>query len=106
MVLVDGLDGFLAASTLRLAAFGEARAKSASRILGYIVVIFSFALGGAELFGAELESIALPLGLSLFVVVLGIRIWARSSRQAAAPKAVHAEPSLSVPHANPAATDG
>ena len=78
MVLVDGLDGFVAASTVRLAAVGQARAKAASRILGLIVVIFAFGLGGAELLGAELSGIALPLGLSLFVVVIGVRLWARS----------------------------
>ena len=78
MLLVDGLDGYFAASTLRLAAFGEARAKSASRALSVIVVIFAFSLGGAELSGVELAGIALPLGLSLFIVVLGIRIWAKS----------------------------
>ena len=103
MVLVDGLDGYLAASTLRLAAFGEAKAKSASRILGFIVVIFSFGLGGAELFGVELAPIALPLGLSLFIVVLGIRIWARSNRQPAELEAVLAEPALA---GNPARTEG
>jgi nickel/cobalt transporter (NiCoT) family protein len=80
MILVDGLDGYLAASTVRLAAFGQARAKLASRALGFIVVIFAFGLGGAELFGVELTGIALPLGLSLFVVVIAIRIWARSQR--------------------------
>src|SRR5215467_10832097 len=67
MLLVDGLDGYLAASTLRLAAFGEARAKSAARVLSVIVVIFAFSLGGAELIGVELAGIALPLGLSLFI---------------------------------------
>jgi len=78
VVLVDGLDGYLAASTQRLAAIGQTRAKAASRALGISVVIFAFGLGGAELFGTELASIALPLGLFLFVIVLGIRIWARS----------------------------
>jgi high-affinity nickel-transport protein len=77
MLLVDGLDGYFAASTVRLAAFGEVRAKSASRVLSVIVVIFAFTLGGAELIGVELTGIALPLGLSLFIIVLGIRIWAR-----------------------------
>ena len=79
MVLVDGVDGYLAASMVRRAAFGEARAKSASRLLGLIIVIFAFSLGGAELFGVDLARVALPLGLSLFVVVIGIRFWARSS---------------------------
>ena len=79
MVLVDGVDGYLAASTQRLASFGEAKAKSASGLLGLIVVIFAFGLGGAELSGVELTGVALPLGLSLFLVVIGIRFWARSS---------------------------
>jgi hypothetical protein len=65
-------------STQRLAAIGQTRAKAASRALCIIVVIFAFGLGGAELFGTELTSVALPLGLSLFVIVLGLRIWARS----------------------------
>jgi nickel/cobalt transporter (NiCoT) family protein len=83
MVLVDGFDGFLAASTQRLAAIGQIRAKGASSALGIIVVVFSFGLGGAELLGIELTTIALPLGLSLFAVVLGIRLWARSTGRAA-----------------------
>lgn len=78
MVLVDGLDGYLAGSTQRLAGIGQTRAKVASRVLGIIVVIFAFALGGAELSGNELTSVGLPLGLSLFAIVLGLRIWARS----------------------------
>ena len=79
MVLVDGLDGYLAASTQRLARMGQTRAKAASRVLGIIVVVFALGLGGAELFGANLAGIALPLGLALFVTVFGIRIWARPS---------------------------
>ena len=79
MVLVDGLDGYLAASTQRLARTGQASAKAASRVLGIIVVVFAFGLGGAELFGMDLAAIALPVGLTLFATVLGIRIWARSS---------------------------
>ena len=78
VVLVDGLDGYFAASMQRLAALGQTRAKTASRVLGVIVVIFAFGLGGAELFGTELASIELPLGLCLFIIVLGMRIWARS----------------------------
>jgi len=78
MVLVDGLDGYLAASAQRLAAIGQRNAKAASRVLGIIVVIFAFGLGGAELLGVEFTRIALPLGLSLFAIVVGIRVWARS----------------------------
>ena len=81
MILVDGLDGYLAASTQRLAWIGQTRAKAASRVLGIMVVVFAFGLGGAELIGVDLARIALPLGLTLFATVFGIRIWARSSRR-------------------------
>lgn len=90
MVLVDGLDGYVAASTQRLAAIGQARAKAASRTLGILVVIFAFGLGGAELFRFGLSGIALPLGLSLFTIVLGIRIWARSTVQPVSPAVMKA----------------
>ena len=81
MVLVDGLDGYLAASTLSLAARGDINARTASRFLGIVVVMFSFGLGGAELVGYEVNDHALPLGLTLFAVVIAIRIWARSAWQ-------------------------
>lgn len=81
MVLVDGLDGYLAASTQRLAALGQTKANAALRVLGIIVVIFAFGLGAAELLGVELAPVAIPLGISLFIIVLGTRIWARSNGQ-------------------------
>jgi len=84
MALVDGLDGYLAASTLNLAASGESNARAASRFLGMVVVLFAFGLGGAELNGYEINEIALPLGLALFAVVIAIRVWARSTSTAAA----------------------
>jgi high-affinity nickel-transport protein len=77
MVLVDGVDGYLAASTQRLATTGATRAVQASRLLGLLVVLFSFGFGGAELAGRELDSFALPLGLLLFAMVIAIRVWAR-----------------------------
>jgi len=77
MVLVDGLDGYLAASTLGLAARGETNARIASRFLGLVVVAFSLGLGGAELLGLEVGPFALPLGSALFAVVIGLRVWAR-----------------------------
>jgi len=82
MALVDGLDGYLAASTLNLAASGESNARAASRLLGILVVVFAFGLGGAELIGYEINQVALPLGLGLFAIVISIRVWARSSRPA------------------------
>lgn len=78
MALVDGIDGYLAASTLNLASNGDANARFASRVLGIVVVLFSFGLGGAELAGAELDWLALPIGLTLFAVVIAVRVWARS----------------------------
>jgi high-affinity nickel-transport protein len=77
MLLVDGIDGYLATSTQRLAATGAMHARSASRWLGILVVVFSFALGTTELLGLDLDRFALPLGLSLFAVVIGFRVWAR-----------------------------
>ena len=77
MVIVDGLDGYLAASTLTLASRGSGRARLASRLLGMLVVVFSFGLGGGELFGYEIERFALPLGVTLFAAVIAMRIWAR-----------------------------
>lgn len=77
MILLDGLDGYLAASTQRLASIGRAKAETASKLLGVLVVIFAFGLGGAEVWGVEMSSVALPLGLALFVAVLAIRVWAR-----------------------------
>jgi high-affinity nickel-transport protein len=87
MMLVDGLDGYLAASTLNLAAHGGTNARMASRLLGVIVVMFSFSLGGAGLMGYETNHYALPLGLMLFAIVIAIRIWARSGRGALSPGA-------------------
>ena len=78
MVLVDGIDGLLAATTQRLATVGQRNAVIASRMLGILVVIFSFGLGGAELAGTDLSRVAFPLGVALFATVVGIRIWARS----------------------------
>ena len=79
MILVDGVDGYLAATTQTLANAGEIRGKAASRLLGVIVVVFAFGLGGAELAGIDIDSFGLPLGLALFIAVLCVRTWARSS---------------------------
>ncbi len=77
MVLVDGLDGYLATSTQHLAAAGAVNARNASRWLGILVVVFSFALGMTELLGYDIDHAALPLGLGLFATVIGFRAWAR-----------------------------
>lgn len=75
MILVDGVDGYLSSRTQLCAMAGGDRAVWASRALGICVVIFSFALGGAELFGLDVDRIALPLGCLLFLLVIGSRIW-------------------------------
>lgn len=76
MVLVDGIDGSSAAGTQRLAAIGQANVLRASKMLGVIIVIFSFGLGGAELAGIELDRFIFPIGVALFAVVIGIRLGA------------------------------
>ncbi|MEI9863911.1 MAG: hypothetical protein WDN00_05040 [Limisphaerales bacterium] len=97
MVVVDGFDGYLAASTQGLAATGERNARNASRSLGILVVIFSFALGGAELLGFEWDRFALPLGLALFAVVIAIRVWARSGLKPLLKEPVLVQPQSASP---------
>ncbi|MBC8120832.1 MAG: nickel permease [Gemmatimonadaceae bacterium] len=70
MVLVDGADGFLAARVWSRGGRG-----AGARVLGWIVVAFSFGLGGAELLGWELDSVALPLGAGLFALLVAVRLW-------------------------------
>jgi nickel/cobalt transporter (NiCoT) family protein len=98
MVLVDGLDGYLAASTQRLSTIGQTQARIASKALGILVVIFSFGLGGAELLGVELDGIAFPLGLCLFVTVIGIRYWARMSGSKDASATTMEDPHVEAVH--------
>jgi high-affinity nickel-transport protein len=83
MLLVDGVDGYLAASTIGLAASGKANARLASRSLGFVVVVFAFGLGGAELLEFDVGPAALPLGLALLFIVIMIRVWARGGWQPA-----------------------
>ena len=77
MLIVDGIDGALAAATQRQATLGVSRAMAGSRMLGMVVVMFSLGLGFSELAGFELDRAALPMGIGLFIAVVGIRIWAR-----------------------------
>jgi high-affinity nickel-transport protein len=82
MMLVDGTDGYLASRTQNQAIAGGHRALRASRALGVFVVIFSFGLGGAELLKLNVDRIALPLGCTLFVYLVILRVWSsRDLRQ-------------------------
>jgi high-affinity nickel-transport protein len=81
MMLVDGMDGYLASRTQSQAIAGGRRALRASRALGIFVVIFSFGLGGAELLKLNIDRVALPLGCALFVSLITLRVW--SSRESA-----------------------
>lgn len=77
MMIVDGLDGYLAASTQSLAAAGSTNARAASRWMGILVVLLSFSLGGMELAGVDLNLASLPLGIAMLIAIIGLRIWAR-----------------------------
>jgi high-affinity nickel-transport protein len=75
MVLVDGTDGFLAARTQQLAIAGDARSVRSSRALGLLVAIVSLGLAAGEFAGVDLNALALPLGLALFLAVVLLRLW-------------------------------
>ena len=76
MLLVDGMDGYLASRTQSQAIAGGRRALRASRSLGIFVVVFSFGLGGAELLQLDIDRFALPLGCVLFAYLIALRVWA------------------------------
>jgi high-affinity nickel-transport protein len=85
MMLVDGVDGYLASRTQSQALSGSRHALRASRALGGFVVIFSFGLGGAELLKLDVDRIALPLGCVLFVYLIALRIWSLRETRLAPP---------------------
>ena len=80
MMLVDGTDGILAARTQQLALAGSVRSVQSSRALGLLIVVVSFVLAGAEFGGANLDRLALPLGLVLFSSVFCLRLWGSGAR--------------------------
>lgn len=75
MMLVDGVDGYLASRTQNQAIAGGRRALRASRSLGIFVVVFAFGLGGAELLKLDVDRFALPLGCVLFAYLIALRVW-------------------------------
>lgn len=75
MALVDGVDGLLA-SRLQTLSPQAPRAERASRLLGWVVVGLSLFLAAAELLALDLEAYAFPLGLALFALLVGLRVYA------------------------------
>ncbi|APD10587.1 MULTISPECIES: nickel permease [Thermus] len=75
MLMVDGVDGFLASRLQNLARDSE-RARRASQLLGFTVVGLALFLAAAELWRVDLEALALPLGLGLFGFLVLLRLYA------------------------------
>ena len=72
MLCSDGLDGWLAA---RVQQGSGARAHRASTVLGWMVVGVSLAVAAVELAGFDMAPFSLPVGLLLFSVLIGLRLW-------------------------------
>lgn len=79
MVCTDGLDGYLAT---RIQQAGTRRSEQSSRLMGYMVVLVSFGYAFASLLGVELEKVSLPLGLTLLVFLVGLRLWSLRGSEA------------------------
>jgi nickel/cobalt transporter (NiCoT) family protein len=75
MLVVDGTDGFLAARIQQSASVGGIRSQRSARILSIVIIFFSFGIGIAELVGSDFEMFALPMGLGLFTLLIGLRWW-------------------------------
>jgi nickel/cobalt transporter (NiCoT) family protein len=75
MLVVDGTDGFLAARIQQSALVGGIRSQRSARILSIVIIFFSFGIGIAELVGSNFEMFALPMGLGLFALLMGLRWW-------------------------------
>ncbi len=74
MLTTTGVDGYLAARTQHQL-LRNRQANVASRILGWLVVIYAFGLGTAALCHLDLEPVTLPLGLSFFIGLILLRFW-------------------------------
>ncbi len=78
MLVVGGVDGFLAAQTQQKALTGSTKAIRASRLLGVVVVLTSFGLAGRQLLlgdhGHDHPTWQLPLGIVLVLLVITIRV--------------------------------
>jgi high-affinity nickel-transport protein len=97
MVLVDGADGWMAARTQQLAQGSTRRAlraSQASRGLSVLVILFSFGLAAADFARIDTGRIALPLGLTMFTVLFGLRLWASWSGRTVQAQALTSPPSI------------
>jgi high-affinity nickel-transport protein len=79
MIIVDGIDGYNAAMVQRRADCEPIRGQQASRYLSYLVILTSYSLAAVEFAKLDIDRFGLPIGSTLFVAVLGLRIWSRAS---------------------------
>lgn len=77
MVLTDGLDGLLASAVQRGGAARPGRARVASQVMGWVVVILSLAFALAGFADVDLGEVAGPLGAATFAGLLALRVWSR-----------------------------
>ncbi|UQN08587.1 nickel transporter [Deinococcus sp. QL22] len=80
MVLTDGVDGVLASQLQRGQQADPQRARLASQVMGWMVVVLSltFALSGFA--GVNLGDVANPLGFMVFAALITLRVWSRLGR--------------------------
>ena len=75
MMLVDGVDGALAARTQAMAQRRDERAVRSSQLLGVLVTVSSFFLAAMEFTDRSLDHATLPLGFLLIAVIVALRCW-------------------------------
>lgn len=83
MMIVDGIDGYNAFVVQRAGNANSKRGERASSALSFLVVAASYGLAVAEWKRIDMDHLFLPLGISLFVSVLCLRIWSRLPVRAA-----------------------
>lgn len=84
MVLTDGVDGVLASQLQRGQQADPNRARVASALMGWMVVVLSLSFALSDFAGVDLGEIANPLGFVVFAALVALRIWSRLGRVPAA----------------------
>jgi nickel/cobalt transporter (NiCoT) family protein len=79
MVIVDGIDGYNASNVQRRRHLDSERARLASLSLTILVVIMFYGLGITTLMNIDTSEFSLPIGLVLFLSIVGLRIWSRNA---------------------------